>query len=258
MKKIFIIFVILLSFAFPVNAAQLLPEVLVKNTTTISAQRTGEKGKTYFYCSSGAKCSTEQVVREYYKNSGYKVMRAEYSFWEALFVLTFLDEFYPHTLHKNSKLYYDISDMAINYDDEEKIEAKCNLIKKTDLHKFINSQLQKHEQGAYIRWLDEWEIDGFKNPVEYFKSEIVQEFLTKIDNETFYKVIKHILQTNGRYPKGVPDYIVWNEKTMIFVEVKRKNEKLSPQQIEWGEYLIKTKIPYKIVRVVGYVYNPAY
>ena len=97
-----------------------------------------------------------------------------------------------------------------------------------------------------------------KNPVEYFKSEIVQEFLTKIDNETFYKVIKHILQTNGRYPKGVPDYIVWNEKTMIFVEVKRKNEKLSPQQIEWGEYLIKTKIPYKIVRVVGYVYNPAY
>lgn len=49
-----------------------------------------------------------------------------------------------------------------------------------------------------------------------------------------------------------------DEKTMIFVEVKRKNEKLSPQQIEWGEYLIKTKIPYKIVRVVGYVYNPAY
>ena len=176
----------MLSFAFPVNAAQLLPEVLVKNTTTISAQRTGEKGKTYFYCSSGAKCSTEQVVREYYKNSGYKVMRAEYSFWEALFVLTFLDEFYPHTLHKNSKLYYDISDMAINYDDEEKIEAKCNLIKKTDLHKFINSQLQKHEQGAYIRWLDEWDIYCFYYPVYYFKLEFFLFFLSILDMDNFY------------------------------------------------------------------------
>lgn len=38
---------------------------------------------------------------------------------------------------------------------------------------------------------------------------------------------------------------------MIFVEVKRKNETLKPEQIEWGEYLIKNRIPYKIVRVKG-------
>lgn len=37
---------------------------------------------------------------------------------------------------------------------------------------------------------------------------------------------------------------------MIFVEVKRKNEKLSPEQIEWGEYLTQNKIPYKVIRVI--------
>ena len=36
---------------------------------------------------------------------------------------------------------------------------------------------------------------------------------------------------------------------MIFVEVKRRNEKLSSEQIKWGEYLIQNKIQYKVIRV---------
>ncbi len=48
---------------------------------------------------------------------------------------------------------------------------------------------------------------------------------------------------------GTPDYIVWNNKDMIFVEVKRKSEKLSLEQIKWGEFLVKNRILYKVVRV---------
>ena len=36
---------------------------------------------------------------------------------------------------------------------------------------------------------------------------------------------------------------------MIFVEVKRKNETLKPEQIQWGEYLIQNNIQYKVIRV---------
>ena len=37
---------------------------------------------------------------------------------------------------------------------------------------------------------------------------------------------------------------------MIFVEVKRKNETLKPEQIEWGEFLIKNRVPYKVLCVL--------
>lgn len=115
----------------------------------------------------------------------------------------------------------------------------------------IFTQIAKHEQGSYIRWLDEWEIEGYKNSAEYFKSPIVQEFLAKVDNKIFSKILQHTIEDYDRNPVGTPDYIVWNNKQMIFVEVKRKNETLKPEQIEWGEYLIKNRIPYKIIRVKG-------
>ena len=51
---------------------------------------------------------------------------------------------------------------------------------------------------------------------------------------------------------GTPDYIVWNSKKMIFVEVKRKSEKLSSEQIKWGEFLVKNRILYKVIRVDSY------
>jgi len=247
MKKFFAILLMLGCFVPNVYAKQILPETITTNTITISVPRTGELGKNYFFCASGSKCSTEQVVREYYTNSGYKIMRAEYSFWQGMFVLAFLDEFYPQTLNTKEGVWF--SDRALTEVSDKEIKAKCKLIRKTNLKEFINIQLTKHEQGSYIRWLDEWEIEGYNNPAEYFKSSLVQEFLSRIDNKTFLKILKHILSSEGHNPVGTPDYIVWNDKEMTFVEVKRKNEKLSPEQIKWGEFLIKNKIKYKVIRV---------
>ena len=135
-------------------------------------------------------------------------------------------------------------------DFEGPLDLLLHLIKKSNIQQFINNQIVKHEQGSYIRWLDEWEIEGYKNPTEYFKSTIVQEFLAKINNKTFRKILEHTIEAYNRNPVGTPDYIVWNEKEMIFIEVKRKKETLKPEQIEWGEFLIKNKIPYQVVRVI--------
>ena len=89
MKKFLTIFSMFLATILPVSAEQVLPDAIFKNTITISAPKTGELGKNYYFCKNGNKCSTEQVVREYYNNNGYNVMRAEYLFWKGMFVLTF-------------------------------------------------------------------------------------------------------------------------------------------------------------------------
>lgn len=247
MKKFLLTIFTLIYFASFVGAKQILPEKIIKNTITITAPKTGELDKNYFYCSNGEKCSTEQVVQEYYKNIGYQVMRAEYSFWKGIFVLSFLDELYPQTLNtKSENKLFDIENKNVT---TEELNQRLNLIKKSDIQVFINNQITKHEEGSYIRWLDEWKIEGYKNPTEYFKSPIVQEFLGKVNNKIFYKILQHIIEDYDRNPVGTPDYIVWNNKQMIFVEVKRKNETLKLEQIEWGEFLIKNRISYKVLRV---------
>jgi len=55
---------LIMSFNNCVDAKQILPENIQKITTTISAPLSGEKGKLYFICSSGQKCSTEDAVRD--------------------------------------------------------------------------------------------------------------------------------------------------------------------------------------------------
>ena len=250
-KLIKILFIFVLCFNQSVLASQVLPKDIIKHTVIINAPVTGEVGKTYFYCQNGNKCSTEQVVREYYKNKGYSVMRAEYSFWQGMFILTFLDELYPEKCYKSygkTEVFYDL-DFYKNQ--ENNLIKKCDYIKNVNLKEFINSQIKKHEAGAYIRDLDEWEFEGYKNPTEYFKSQIVQDFLTRIDDKTFYKVVNRILQDRKNNTVGTPDYIVWNKKELIFIEVKREKEKLREDQITWAEFLIKNKIPYKLIRVVG-------
>jgi len=249
--KILVILILNIFIMQKAIAQQILPTDIQRHTETIYATKTSEVGKTYFYCQNGNKCSTEQVVREYYKNKDYSVMRAEYAFWKGMFILTFLDELYPgnhYTSYGKTGVYHD---MALYKDQQEDLTKKGAYIKNTDLKEFINLQIKKHEAGAYIRDLDEWELEAYKNPTEYFKSPIVQDFLARIDNKTFYKVVNRILQDRKNNTVGTPDYIVWKNNELIFVEVKRKNEKLSEDQIGWGEFLIKNKILYKVVRVEG-------
>lgn len=246
MKNFFIIIAVLICIVQGVWAKQTLPEDLVQHTVIITAPKIGEFGKNYFYCTNGMKCSTEQIVREYYQNDGYQVMRAEYSFWKGIFVLVFSDEIYPYTKTQN-KL-FDIEKSVIS---TKELNRKLKKVRKSNILQFMNNQISKHEQGSYISWLDEWEIEGYKNPTEYFKSPVVQEFLSKISNKNFCKIMKYILSQENRNPVGSPDFIVWKDEEMIFVEVKRKDEILKSEQIEWGNFLIKSKIPYKIVRVLS-------
>lgn len=246
--KILILFV--LCFSQSVLASQLRPKGIIKHTETIYAQRTGEVGKTYFYCKKGNKCSTEDVVREYYKNIGYSVMRAEHTFWQGMFALAFYDEIFSVYKYSYNDIPTDMFRKCFYENREADIESKYKLIQKTDLKQFINSQISKNEPFN-TRLLYPIEIEGYNNPVEYFKSPIVQEFLDRVDNKTFAKVVYKIAKYPGGNFRGTPDYIVWNKKELIFVEVKREKEKLREDQITWAKFLINNRIPYVVIRVHG-------
>lgn len=242
---ILIIYIIGVNFAM---ATQVLPSEIVKVTKTIDAPTTGEKGKDYFYCTNGKKCSTEDVVREYYKNKGYKAMRAEVIFWKGMFTLAFFDEIFSINTPSYSDIPLDMFHQNFYANRKEIIDEKYKFLQTTNLSEYINSQITKHE-NFNTRLLYDSEIDGYKNTVEYFKTPIVQDFLKRIDNKTFSKIVYHIAQNPCDNIAGTPDFIMWNDKELIFVEVKRENEKVRPVQIIWSEFLINNKIPFTIVRV---------
>ena len=242
--------VIIMSFNNCVNATQILPNDIKQITTTISAPLSREKGKLYFLCAPGQKCSTEEAVRDYYQNKGYKVMRGEVFFWQGMFALAFYDEIFAINKYPYNDIPTDMFSQNFYTNRKESIDKKYEYLKKANLSEFINKQLKAHEK-TNTRLLTDASIDKSANCIEFFKTPVVQEFLTKIKPEMFAKIVYRIAQNPSWNRAGTPDFVVWNNKEMIFVEVKREKEILRDRQITWLEFLIKNKIPSSVTRVKG-------
>lgn len=250
MKKLVLAVLFSFIFAGRVECQQILSENIVSSTITINAVATGEKGKSFFYCDGMRKCSTEDFVKEYYRKLGYNVMRGEVSVWQGLYALAFFDEIYykhnfdfdgdlPRHFFENDYLYFSRKKM---FDD------KYNYLLNANISEFINRQLDKYAATS-SRLLHDAKIENYIDCTDYFYSDVVQEFLKRIDSKIFAQVVYKIAQNPNQNRAGIPDYVVWNDNELIYIEVKRKNEKLREKQIEWAEFLIKNNIPYKVVRV---------
>ena len=248
--KVIIIIFIVIFFANISNAKQVLPQNIQKITTTISAPLSGEKGKLYFICSSGQKCSTEEAVKDYYQNKGYKVMQGEVTFWQGMFALAFYDEIFSINKYPYSDIPSDMFSPNFYPNRKEGIDKKYEYLKSANLHEYINKQLKAHDE-TNTRLLTDSAIDKSANCIDFFKTPIVQEFLTKIKPQTFAKIVYRIAQNVGENRAGAPDFVIWNNKTMIFVEVKREKETLRDGQIVWLEFLIKNNIPCLVTRAKG-------
>lgn len=250
-KILFIISaVIVMSLNNFVDAKQILPNDILQITTIISAPLSGEKGKLYFICSSGQKCSTEDVVRDYYQSKDYKVMRGEVTFWQGMFALAFYDEIFAINKYPYNDIPTDMFSQNFYPNRKESIDKKYNYLKTVNLPEFINKQLKAHEK-TNTRLLTDAAIDKSENCIEFFKTPIVQEFLTKIEPETFARIVYRIAQNPVENRAGTPDFVTWNSKEMVFVEVKREKETLRNEQITWLEFLIKNTIPCSVTRVKG-------
>ena len=218
-------------------------------TRTIEIPKSGRKGKLAFLNSSGEACSTEDAFKDNAEQSGLCVMRAEVSFWQAMFCLTFWEEIFgeigqpiqgqdiPHDLFQGEAFYFNR---------QQQIDLKYQSLKQKNLLDFINHQIEK-TAGAWTRLV----FNGDQDMIAYSKSQIVQDFLRRIDSETFAKIVYRIAQNPNENRSGVSDFVVWNHDTLKMVEVKKVREKIRDSQKSWLAWMRNKNIPAEIVRVKG-------
>ncbi|WCL54402.1 VRR-NUC domain-containing protein [Gimibacter soli] len=216
-------------------------------TTMIEVKASGEKGKLAFLRKDGTPCSTEDAFADHMEADGWKVMRAEVSFWQAMFCLTFWDEIFTGmgTPQHGADIPIDLfRDETFYRAREQSIDQKFANLSSANLKVFINRQIGK-TRGAWTRLL----FDGDEDLLRYARSSIVQEFLEIFPAPLFAKIVYRIATNPNQNRAGLPDFIVWKEDTMKFVETKKVREQLREAQFEWLQWLSDENVPIEICRV---------
>lgn len=176
-------------------------------------------------------------------------MRAEVSFWQAMFCLTFWYEIFegmgsplqghdiPHDLFRGEDFYLNR---------QQAIDNRYEQVKSNNLPDFINQQIKKSE-GTWTRLI----YDGDQDMLAYAKSDIVQEFMQKIDSKIYAKIVYRIAKNPNENRSGMPDFVIWNDHELKMLEVKRVREQVRESQIHWLSWMTDENIPAEIVRVKG-------
>jgi hypothetical protein len=176
-------------------------------------------------------------------------MRAEVSFWQAMFCLTFWDEIFegkgspsqgydiPHDLFRGEDFYLNR---------QQAIDNRYEQVKSNNLPDFINQQIKRSE-GAWTGLI----YNGDQDMLAYAKSDIVQEFVRKIDPEIYAKIVYRIAQNPNENRSGLSDFIIWNDYELRMFEVKKVREQVRKSQINWLSWMTDENILAEIVRIKG-------
>ena len=114
---------------------------------------------------------------------------------------------------------------------------------KVDIKSKINETIAAN-RIYWTRLIYKYPSDSF----EMFDNEVFQEFLEIVPNNIFADTVRR-LSINQNMRAGTPDYIIWRENNFQLVEVKRINEHLRDNQIEWINWFLEKNYPIKIFRV---------
>jgi hypothetical protein len=79
----------------------------------------------------------------------------------------------------------------------------------------------------------------------------VGDLLSTISPAVFASVVHRIAENPNDRRAGLPDYIVWKDGVVVFVEVKGIREKLRDSQSAWLAWMLAKDIPVKVARVKG-------
>lgn len=227
--------------------AKLLPEIKID---VIEAPRSGAKGKLAFLDSSGSPCSTETAAIEYFQGRGFKVLRGEVQFWQAMFGLAFWEEIFngtglpdgfndiPSDLFSGAGFYRARATV---------IDRKARIIEGADLPLFMEEQLRKYG-AVWTRIV----YDGGRNQFAYrdhLASQQVADFLAAIPPATFAKIVHRIAVNPAENRAGLPDYTIWHASDVQFIEVKGERERIRDTQISWINWMQAQGFGVKVVRV---------
>ncbi len=219
-------------------------------TREIEVYKSGQNGKLGFLNSKKDPCSAEEAFKDYTEQEGWCVMRAEVSFWQAMFCLSFWDEIFEGmgSPYKGRDIPRDLFQGKIFYlSRKQAIDRRYKQIKKhSSLFAFINEQIESAE-GTWTRLL----YNGNQDMLAYSKSSIVQEFIGRISHEIFAKIVYRIAQNPSENRSGVPDFVIWNDQECIMLEIKKLREQIKESQKLWLSWMVNENIPVEIVRIKG-------
>ena len=207
----------------------------------------GQKGKLAFLNSKGEACSTEAAFKDQAELQGWQVMRAEVTFWQAMFCLVFWDEIF-YNMGQPSKT-RDIprdlfSGMPFYLSRKKAIDRRYKQIRSLDVCNLVNKQIKK-SKGAWTRLI----YDGGQDMLAHAKSDIAQTFFKKVDPEIFAKIVYRIAQNPTENRSGLTDFIIWNDNELKMIEVKKVREQIRPSQLSWIAWMVDENIPVEIVRI---------
>ena len=218
----------------------------------IEIQKSGNKGKLAFLDSEGNACSTEEAVKDHFESLGYRVVRGEVQFWQAMFALSFWDEIFDGTGTPNG--FNDIPSDLFSGDGfyrarKEQIESKRAFLETANIHEFITSQLRKRGKiWTRIIFAGGHQNFHYRSILE---SAEVTEFLRVINPVIFSKIVYRIATNPTENRAGTPDYSIWRGPDVSFIEVKGIRETIRESQIAWLTWMHTEGMPVKIVRVKG-------
>lgn len=220
-------------------------------TETIDVPRSGQKGKLAYLDRGGKACSTEAAAQDYLRRQGFKVLRGEVQFWQAMFGLAFWEEIFDGTGAPNdlNDIPPDLFSGSQFYETRRfRIEEKAARIARGDVRMFIRSQLQRYG-STWTRIV----YDGPRGFAyrEFLESADVTDFLATISSAVFARIVQRIAMNPNENRAGLPDYVIWKDGTVTFVEVKGIREKIRDAQVAWLAWMNMEGIPARIIRVRG-------
>jgi hypothetical protein len=224
-------------------------------TSIIEIPKSGEN-KLSYVSSNGEYCSTEDAFKDYFEREGYKVMRAEVSFWQGMFCLSFWEEIFGGMGNPNpmQDIPLDLFRGESFYDCRKSdIDNKYAYLQTTSLPTFINKQIDSY--GKYkTRLLYNVDYENPRSPkncINVFITDMVQSFIRRVDINIFAKIVYRIAMNPTENRAGLPDYVIWNDALLEMVEVKQLRERIRDTQVNWLNWMLENNIPVRIVRVKG-------
>ena len=235
-------------------------------TEIVDVNKLNSKKKANLIDDDGNHVTTEEYFKNFHERNGWKVLRGEVSLWEKLFCLSFWDViFHNHTLPTKeqweSGQYNELHAKAfmenISFGDipkdiytdsfylnkKDMFDNAYKDLLKTNIKNKINETIETNKV-YWTRLIYNHPSDSF----EMFNNEIFQEFLEIVPNNIFADTVRR-LSIDQNMRAGTPDFIIWKENNFQLVEVKRINEQLRDNQIEWINWFLEKNYPIKIFRI---------
>jgi VRR-NUC domain len=209
------------------------------------------------YDIAGRSVFAEEAAAEHYRSLGFRALWSENDYWWMLMSLLFWDVIFarvagavatsrdaaedmsPADPRFEAMFGWTISTNGIPADffstsffqrRQPLIEERMRILLTADLAHEIQASYRTHF-GTRCRPIEGW---------QKFSLEDLTLAADRLERETLLRILHRLLEDFSANRSGLPDLVVVRPEGLGFAEVKSENDKISPSQRHWHEFLART------------------